>query len=154
MIKENFIKHDAMTYLMSIDPNTTAHWGVMNVHDMIEHMSDSFRIANGKDIHATILTDSDKLPRMHEFILSDKPMRENTKNTLMADQAPPHRHQELSDAYHELKIEINDFILCFENQPNKTIRNPFFGDLNYELWCALLYKHLLHHLRQFGINII
>jgi len=33
------------------------------------------------------------------------------------------------------------------------IRNPFFGDLNFEQNVALLYKHAVHHLKQFGIEI-
>jgi hypothetical protein len=32
-------------------------------------------------------------------------------------------------------------------------RNPIFGDLNYEQNVRLLYKHALHHLRQFGLTV-
>ncbi|WP_424351099.1 DUF1569 domain-containing protein [Lutimonas sp.] len=28
--------------------------------------------------------------------------------------------------------------------------HPFFGELNREEWARLVYKHLDHHLKQFG----
>jgi hypothetical protein len=31
------------------------------------------------------------------------------------------------------------------------LRHPFFGNLTAEQWGALLYKHLDHHFRQFGV---
>ena len=43
---------------------------------------------------------------------------------------------------------------AFSNNKTLVVRNPFFGDLNYDLWIALLYKHGKHHLRQFGIQEI
>ena len=49
--------------------------GMMTVHDMVEHMSDSFRQANGKDIHTEILTPLENIAKLQAFVLSDKPMR-------------------------------------------------------------------------------
>lgn len=152
MNKEIFVTKDFLTKIKSIDPTTIGAWGVMTVHDMVEHMSDSFRQANGKDIHTEILTPLENIAKLQAFVLSDKPMRENTKNSLMGDVPPPHRHEQIEDAYVELEGEIKDFEATFASDKNKTIRNPFFGDLNYELWIALLYKHGTHHLRQFGIQ--
>jgi hypothetical protein len=39
-----------------------------------------------------------------------------------------------------------------ENHMQQT-RNPFFGDLNFEENVHLLYKHALHHLKQFGVMV-
>ncbi len=140
MEKEAFLSQDFLKKIKSIHPSTKGSWGVMNVHDMIEHMSDSFRMASGKDLYTKIL--------------SDKPMRENTKNSLMGETPADHKHEHIEDAYQELETEIHDFFQAFSHDKTLVVRNPFFGDLNYELWIALLYKHGKHHLRQFGIQEI
>lgn len=154
MEKETFVSQDFLKKVKSIHPSTKGSWGVMNVHDMVEHMSDSFRMASGKDLYTEILTPSENIPKLQAFILSDKLMRENTKNSLMGETPAPHRHEQIEDAYKELETEIHDFIQVFSQNKERIIRNPFFGDLNYELWIALLYKHGKHHLRQFGIQEI
>jgi hypothetical protein len=154
MEKETFVSQDFLKKVKSIHPSTKGSWGVMNVHDMVEHMSDSFRMASGKDLYTEILTPSENIPKLQAFILSDKLMRENTKNSLMGETPAPHRHEQIEDALKELESEIHDFIQVFSQDKERIIRNPFFGDLNYELWIALLYKHGKHHLRQFGIQEI
>ena len=154
MEKETFVSQDFLKKVKSIHPSTKGSWGVMNVHDMVEHMSDSFRMASGKDLYTEILTPLENIPKLQAFILSDKLMRENTKNSLMGETPAPHRHEQIEDAYKELESEIHDFIQVFSQDKERIIRNPFFGDLNYELWIALLYKHGKHHLRQFGIQEI
>ena len=54
----------------------------------------------------------------------------------------------------EGKYDFEDMLLwvneAFEKNPDLVTRNPFFGDLNFEQSVQLLYKHALHHLRQFG----
>jgi hypothetical protein len=44
------------------------------------------------------------------------------------------------------------FFEVFEKDTALVTRNPFFGDLNFEQNVQLLYKHSLHHLRQFGVE--
>jgi hypothetical protein len=39
----------------------------------------------------------------------------------------------------------------YEETPGLKITNPVFGDLDYGLAVNLLYKHAVHHLKQFGI---
>jgi len=33
----------------------------------------------------------------------------------------------------------------------KTTLHPVFGELNFEEWILLHYKHVTHHLKQFGL---
>jgi hypothetical protein len=51
----------------------------------------------------------------------------------------------------EYEQQINSFINYFENNEGATITNPFFGDLNFDEWIHLLYKHAVHHCKQFGL---
>jgi hypothetical protein len=84
------------------------------------------------------------------FLESEKPFRENTPNALMPEIPAPVRNPSKEEALKELKNEIDFFFSVFEKNNLQVTRNPFFGDLNYEQNVQLLYKHAMHHLKQFG----
>lgn len=148
--KEDFLRHDYIRTLAGIDPATPPAWGKMGVQHMIEHMSDSFMIANGKDPKDCV-TPAENIARMKAFILSEKPFRENTPNAQLPDDPLALRFDSVSDSIGELEMQVNDFFDVFGEDKRKIITNPFFGDLDYEHWVKLLYKHAWHHLRQYGI---
>jgi|688.fasta_scaffold1202619_1 hypothetical protein len=148
--KEDFLLNEFILLLKTIDEDFEPVWGKMNVHQMIEHMTDSIRIANEKNKADKILTPPDKLPLSYQFMMSDKPFKENTKNTLMGDEPAPTRNEFLEDAILELDNEITDFHTFFKDDHDKRTTNPFFGNLNYAEWVQLLHKHAIHHLKQFS----
>jgi hypothetical protein len=149
--KASFLKNEFVNTLAEIAPDTKGLWGKMNVHQMIEHMSFSFRQANGKDKYA-LLTPEENVPKMQAFLMSDKPFRENTPNPIIGDDTIPVKNATIQAALNELQTEINDFLALHETKPDTVLTNPFFGDLNYDMWVQLLYKHSLHHLKQFGFS--
>lgn len=149
--KANFIKNEFVNALAEIAPDTKGLWGKMNVQQMIEHMSFSFRQANGKNKYS-LLTPEENVPKMQAFMMSDKPFKENTPNPIIGNDTIREKNATVQDALQELQTEINDFFAVFDAQPDAVITNPFFGNLNYEMWVQLLYKHSLHHLKQFGIS--
>ena len=151
--KENFLRTKLIVYLQRLDPTTPARWGKMNVHQMIEHYTeDAVRIASGHLKMDTILTPVENLGRMREFMMSDKPFKENTKNPLLAEEAATPHYKTVQGAIGALQQELIYFFEAFEKEPGLVTRNPFFGDLNFEQNVQLLYKHALHHLRQFGVE--
>jgi hypothetical protein len=145
-----FITHKVPELLQSLDSESIGNWGVLNAQQMVEHLSDSVRIANGKRVEKQ-LTSSDNLERVRAFMLSDKPFKENTKNIQMPEIPAPCIHLNMADAIAELKVELSDFNAFFSNNPSKTVMNPFFGALNFEQWTHLLHKHFVHHCRQFSL---
>jgi hypothetical protein len=149
--KEDFLRTKLITCLQRLDPATLPVWGKMNVQQMIEHLGgDAVRNANGRLKIDTIVTPPDRLEAMREFMMSDKPFKENTKNPLMGEQPLPLRYKTVQGAIGALQQELIYFFDAYEKNPQLIIRNPFFGDLNFEQNVQLLYKHALHHLRQFG----
>lgn len=151
MTKAEFIQFEFPRLLADINPATPPAWGKMSLQQMIEHMSDSVRIANGRDLKDCV-TPAEHLPRMRDFMMSDTPFKENTVNIQMSDTPEPCRFERVEDAIGELQQELNEFVDVFGEDKMKTITNPFFGDLNFEQWVQLLHKHALHHLRQFGVT--
>jgi len=149
--KENFLRTKLVSYLQRLDPATPPLWGKMSVQAMIEHYAcDAVRNASGRLKYDTIVTPPENLDRFREFMMSDKPFKENTVNPLMAEEPAPLRFKTVQAAIGALQQELIYFFEAFEKKPDLVTRNPFFGDLNFEQNVHLLYKHAIHHLRQFG----
>lgn len=135
-----------------MDPATPARWGKMNVQQMIEHYAgDAVRNASGRLKIESMVTPPERLPRMYEFLMSDKPFKEGTRNPLLAEEPAALRFRTVQAAIGALHQELIYFFEAFDDEPKLTTRNPFFGDLNFEQNVQLLHKHALHHLRQFGV---
>lgn len=149
--KATFLRNDFVKLLATIDPATKPLWGKMNPQQMVEHMSYAMRQASGKDPYTTI-TPEEHLPKMQAFLMSEKPFRENTPNQLLPDEPAPAKHTTMQESLDELQSEIDHFFHVYGTDPQKTINNPFFGELNYDMQVQLLHKHAWHHLRQFGIT--
>ena len=147
-----FLTHDYISKLEALDENTPPLWGQMNVQQMIEHMSYSFRIANHKIPINEPVNAPEVVSKSYSFMMSDKPFRPNTKNTMIPDSPEPVKQPSKKDAIEELKKEIDDFMKIFNENPQRIILNPFFGELNFDEWLHLLTKHANHHLKQFGIE--
>ena len=151
--KEQFLKHRFVALLKQIPSDTPPYWGKMTLQQMIEHFADSVRIASGKTVHTDIVTPEEHLQKYRDFMLSDKPFRENTPNPLMPEVPAPVQSRSAEEALKELQADIDYFFAVFEKNNLQVTRNPFFGDLNYDENVHLLYKHALHHLKQFGVTI-
>lgn len=151
--KADFLRSRFVSLLQQIPTDTKPAWGKMTVQQMIEHFADSVRIASGKTAYADILTPAEQLDKMRAFLESEKPFRENTPNALMPEVPAPVRNPSKDEAIKELKQELGFFFSVFEKNNLQVTRNPFFGDLNYEQNVQLLYKHALHHLKQFGSSL-
>lgn len=151
--KAQFIREQFVPLLESIPADTKPLWGKMTAQQMIEHLSDYMRIHSGKAAHTEIVTPPAQLEWMRNFLETNKPFRENTKNPLMSELPAPVRNVSKDVAVKELKEELKYFFAVFEKDKLQVTRNPFFGDLNYEQNIQLLYKHASHHLKQFGLTI-
>lgn len=151
--KENFLRTRLVFYLQRLDPATPPRWGKMSVQQMIEHFAeDAMQNASGRLKTDQIITPPDHLVRLREFMMSEKPFKENTKNPLMGEEPAPARYKTVQGAIGALQQELIYFFEAYEKDPGLVIRNPFFGDLNFDQNVQLLFKHALHHLRQFGVE--
>ncbi|KAA5533194.1 hypothetical protein F0919_11645 [Taibaiella lutea] len=153
MSKSQFLKEQLVPAIAAISPEFKPLWGKMNLQQMTEHMSrEGFQVASGK-LPQTLVTQEEHIPKMQAFMMSDKPFKENTPNSLMSLEPVSVKHADMQAALVELQTEIDDFFQVYEKEPEKSIMNPFFGNLNFEMQVQLLHKHALHHLKQFGVEI-
>ena len=57
----------------------------------------------------------------------------------------------MNEAVADLEKQIQLFADKFSSGEMVSAQHPVFGDLNFEEWVLLHYKHLLHHAKQFGV---
>lgn len=150
--KENFIRTKLVPLLQQLRGDTLPFWGKMNVQQMIEHFTDVMMVASGK-IKLPIVTPPDRLPKLQEFMMSEKPFKENTKSPVLGEDPAPLKKRTKEAAIGKLQEEIIYFFEAFEKDPGMKTPNPVFGHLDFEMNIQLLYKHALHHLKQFGIHV-
>ena len=80
--KADFLRNQFIPLLLQIPSDLPPVWGKMTLQQMIEHFSDTMRIASGKTVFTDIITPAEQLDKMRDFIMSEKPFRENTRKRL------------------------------------------------------------------------
>ncbi len=147
--KRQFLQKEFLIILRSLSPDTKPNFGKMNVHQMIEHMEYAFRQAMG-EYPQPRLQDEAATQKMYQFMMSDKPFRDNTPNPYLPAVPPAPLHPTTEDSIKALEQTIHQFFHYYDSNPDAAVDNPFFGRLQYPECLHLLHKHALHHIRQFS----
>jgi hypothetical protein len=150
MNKLDFVQNQFPSLAAKLSPAQTGSWGKMNALQMMEHMAESVSFATGKN-NKPLHTPAEHVSKYKEFMLSDKPFKENTKNALMAEEPVPATRADMKEAIDSYNQEVAAFIKYFKENPGSTLTNSFFGNLNFDEWVHLLHKHATHHAKQFGL---
>lgn len=150
--QENFLRNEFIQHIHALTADSPSRWGKMNAWEMIEHLSDFFRVSTGQLVFPLAVPE-EHLPKYREFLYSDKAFRENTKApaTVLGENPLPLRNSDFESAVKVLQEDLDDFFKFFEKDPSQQTMHPAFGMLNFEDWVRLHYKHVTHHLRQFGL---
>ncbi|UOK42300.1 MULTISPECIES: DUF1569 domain-containing protein [Flavobacterium] len=137
---------DIIERINKLQPTALSQWGKMTVGQMLEHCQGPLKVAFGeiqikKGIMAFLFGKMAKkklvsrrpfdhnLPTAKEFIVKHDPEFENAK------------------------AELINSISRFSKGPStiKNLKHPFFGHMTEKEWDTAQWKHLDHHLRQFGV---
>ena len=150
--KLKFLTIDCIPLFKRLSADTVGSWGKMNAQQMVEHVTAFFKVSTGK-IKFDLVTPVEHLPKYKEFLLSDKEFRENTKapDSVIGEEPLPLRYANLEEALEKLTAAIDEFENYFKTDLNKKTLHPVFGELNFKEWVLLHYKHVTHHLKQFGL---
>jgi len=138
---------DVEIRIRSLRSDSPRQWGTMTAPQAVAHCSESMAMAVG-DIRPRRMPIGRVLgPVIRRLALgNDEPMRRNSPTVpelVIADD------RELETERARLLELIDRFVA---GGPSKCTTHPhaFFGKLTPEQWAELMYKHLDHHLRQFG----
>lgn len=150
--KENFIRTKFIGYLQRLNPATPPRWGKMNVQQMIEHFTDVVMVASGK-IKMELAVPKERLPLYRDFLMSEKPFKENTKSPVLPEETLPLKKHTVQAAIGKLQEELISFFEVFEKEPALKTTHPAFGDLDFNENIQAMHKHAVHHLKQFGVEL-
>jgi len=150
--KLQFITREFVPLLQTLPADTMGKWGKMNAQEMVEHVTGFFKVSTEK-FKFPVVTPVEHLPKYKEFLLSDKEFRENTKAPVgvVPDEPRPAIQPSMAAALQELQHEIDHFVKYFIKHPGIKTAHPVFGELDFDEWVLLHYKHVTHHARQFGL---
>jgi hypothetical protein len=129
-------------------PDSERQWGKMNAAQAVAHCSAGLELAVGDRIPPRLLLGRIIGRMVKPMALgNDEPMRRNSptvKDLLVQDE------RNLRTERERLCGLIDRFATA---GPKGCTTHPhsFFGPLTPEEWATLMYKHLDHHLRQFGV---
>ena len=149
--KLQFLTDESLHVINNFSGENKTGWGVMNTQEMIEHLADFYNVSAEKT-KVKLYTPEEQLPAYKAFLLSDKLFRENTKAPveLIGEKPAPLKFSTLAEAKENLNNAVKDFVGYFKNNEAAKTLHPVFGHLNFDEWVLLHYKHVMHHLKQFG----
>jgi hypothetical protein len=143
------IKADIRRRLSTLQPDSARRWGRMSVHQMVCHLSDCFRMLEGRK---TVSRTGGVLERtVVKWIALYLPVRwpEGTATRPEVDQegggtAPADFAADVA----ELERLLDAFAAGHGRETWGA--HPVFGPLSEAQWFRWAYLHIDHHLRQFG----
>jgi Protein of unknown function (DUF1569) len=140
--------NEIISRIQKLDKFAKAEWGKMNVGQMLAHCQVPIQVA----------FDEKKLKRGLIGILFGK----MSKRQLTADDKPFKKHLPTDKHFiikgdknvEEEKQKLIALVKRFAEKGPEAISkqpHPFFGKMTVHDWNKIMYKHLDHHLRQFGV---
>ena len=134
-----------------LQPDTSRQWGTMSAHEMICHLSDPFRDILGIR-NTTPVTPEEMRPQLVEMVLGEDHFGQNLP-TFSPYLQGPGGGGTLPDNFETDKTTLIDLIQKFHStDPGYEFdAHAGLGILNREQLGLYSWKHLDHHLKQFGM---
>jgi hypothetical protein len=131
--------------LERLAPDATPLWGTMSAPRMLAHLADWMLMARGE---------LETAPRNR--VLRYPPLKQLAIYWLPFPKGVPTAPELVSREPSEWAIEraaVRDHLRWFEHLDPKVVwpEHPVFAKINGNAWCVLGYRHMDHHLRQFGV---
>jgi hypothetical protein len=134
--------------LAQLGPDSKRLWGTMNPAQALAHCSAGIELALGDRIPPRMVVGRIIGRIIKPMVVgNDAPMRRNsptTKDLVVQDK------RDLQTERERLRGLIDRFVAAGSNGCT-THPHSFFGPLTPDEWATLMYKHLDHHFRQFGV---
>ncbi len=148
MEKKNLFDEDIFSAIQdrieNLTPETQAEWGSMDVAQMLAHCSEIQEVTNGKALKGTPFTVKLLGGLIRKMVLSDKSYPRDGRTH------PQYIKDEPEDFYQQKERLQRAVDTMVANGPIAS-KHPIFGMMSGEDKGWVMYKHLDHHLTQFGV---
>ena len=130
----------------SLDASTAPKWGKMTATQMLAHCQAPFRVASGQlQLKRAFIGRLFGKMAKRKYVNSNAPFGRNS----------PTDPRFLFLGAHDFEGEQSELVGLLKGFGETGVvtrdPHPFFGPMTGEEWDRLLWKHLDHHLRQFGV---
>ena len=128
----------------TLEPDATPEWGEMNVAQMLAHCVEVQKVMNDGPLEDTPWYLRLAGPLLKPLLLADRPFRPSL---------PTHPQYEIGPDrdFETEKRRLLEALAAFRARGRAGIDHPILGRLSPEETGWGAYKHLDHHLRQFGV---
>ena len=135
---------EMLNRIESLTPETGAEWGSMDVAQMLAHCAEIQEVGNGKSLVGTPFIVKLLKRFILKMVLKEKPYP-HSKRT--------HPQFIITDSkdFEEQKARLIDALEKLKAAGPVSKTHPVFGDMSGEERGWISYKHLDHHLTQFGV---
>ncbi len=139
------VKQEIIDRIHKLSAQTQPQWGKMNVAQMLAHLQQPIGVAQG--VHKLPRTLFGRIvgPMVKSIIYNDKPFKRNL---------PTDKSFVMISYEKDFEKEKQSLINMINNFKEESIVNEthtFFGKLTRKQWSVGTWKHLDHHLQQFGV---
>jgi hypothetical protein len=139
-------REEILRRIDALEPEGSRQWGKMNAAQMLCHCTRPFEAAVGAKPTKQKLLGKILMPFFRSSILGEKPFSRNgpTDPTFVVSDERDFAGE---------RARLVDLIQRFVERGEAaaaTQTHPFFGAMTGKEWGELMFKHLDHHLRQFG----
>lgn len=145
---EKEAQQEILNRINKLKASSKPKWGRMSVNQMVKHCHGPIEVAMGTKQLNVNLSFMKKLvfKLFKSSLYNDKPWKEGipTAPEYVVRDAPTFKAER-----EQLIALVNEFSVLKDKTDWKS--HPIFGKLTGEQWGKSQYKHLDHHLRQFGV---
>jgi hypothetical protein len=139
------MKQEIIDRINKLTPDTNAIWGKMNVAQMLAHVQRPIGIALGTHQPKGSFLLRLIGPLFKSKLWDEKPY----KQSLPTD--PTFIMTGTIKDFEKEKAQLLDMVNRFSEINIVSEQHPIFGKLTKENWSKATWKHLDHHLKQFGV---
>ena len=136
-------RDELINRINSLNENSTAQWGKMNVSQMLKHCTQWDEMAMVKKKYKQSFIGKLFGKMALKNMLKDEPIKPNLPTV------PEFKIKENINFAQEKEKWIN-LLNGYEHFSNDGFIHPFFGAMSKEHTGYIVYKHIDHHLRQFN----
>jgi Protein of unknown function (DUF1569) len=149
-LADNRRKAEILRRLTSVRPDSARRWGRMSAHQMVCHLSDSFRMAMGERrvSDATGPFQRTIVKWMALFVPVPWPKAITTRPEIDQEVGGTCPGDFTADVA-ELEALVA-LVAAREGNVKWATTHPIFGRMSKSAWLRWAYLHMDHHLRQFG----
>ena len=142
---EPAVKQEMINRINKLTHDSPRQWGKMNVSQMLAHVQMPIKIAYG-----THQPKGSFLLRLFGPLLKSSLWNKTPyKHSLPTD--PTFVMTGFDKDFEKEKAELLDLVSRFDEVTITKDKHPIFGKMSKENWSQATWKHLDHHLQQFGV---